>query len=68
MKRGEPAEVKILYGGFYQKVFKENVDGSQIDNSHACFLLPSSDKLGVDGRKDCLLSVHHCKLQPQRAE
>jgi hypothetical protein len=41
----------------YQKVFNENIVGSQIDNSHAWPFPPSSEKVGVDGRNDCLLLV-----------
>jgi hypothetical protein len=34
----------------YQKVFRENVEGSHIDNCHTCALPPSSVRTGVAGR------------------
>ena len=40
--------------GMYQKVLRLKVVGSHIDNSHACPLPPSSEKIGVAGRNDCL--------------
>lgn len=39
-------------------MFRLKLPGSQIESSHACFLDPSSDKLGVEGRSDCLMSVN----------
>ena len=54
MKRRKPTFVSIILNEEYQKVFKENELGSQINNSHACFFPPSSKKLGVEGRRDCL--------------
>jgi hypothetical protein len=56
VKRREPTASLPASSYAYQKVFKENLVGSQIDNSQACAFPPSSAKLGVDGRSDCLQS------------
>jgi hypothetical protein len=40
MKRRKPAVVRIFTRAIYQNEFKENVLGSQIDSSHACFFPP----------------------------
>lgn len=59
--RGENQLLSVGKGKeYYQKLFNENVLGSHIDSSQACFLPPSSAKLGVDGRRDFL---HISKLQ-----
>jgi hypothetical protein len=55
VERGEPTTINGV-GGNYQNVFRDKVVGSQIDNSHACPFPPSSENVGVDGRKDCLMS------------
>ena len=41
-------------GWMNQKLFNENALGSHIDSSQACFFPPSSEKLGVGGRRDFL--------------
>jgi hypothetical protein len=54
VKRREPTSINYEKEWTHQKLFNENVLGSQIDNSQACFLPPSSEKLGVEGRRDFL--------------
>ena len=49
--------MRMCKGENQQKIFRLNLLGSQIESSQAWLLDPSSDRLGVDGRNDCLSSA-----------